>query len=341
MDSNEENYDEDLVSRQLGVYGKETMGKLANMAVLVIGMRGLGAEVAKNLILAGPKKVDIMDSTEAEIRDLSSNFYLTEDDLETARDEACKDKLAELNPHCEVGVVEGDVDEEMVEEYDVVVITEIFDNIAQVIEINELCRKSNKGFILSQNLGAYGYVFVDFGDEFVVKDKTGEEHKSFNVVGITNDEKGEVTVHKGKIHSFADGDYVKFREVKGMTELNDRDPIKIRVIDSYTFKLDLDTTKFGTYQIDGIVESVNVPTKLKFQSLEKSIKNPHAVGEGFFITTDLSLFGRPEQCHIALQAIYEYQTENEDLPQNKRAQVHEVVDIAKRINEENKKENAF
>lgn len=36
-------YDENLVSRQLGVYGKETMGKLANMKVLIIGMRGIGA----------------------------------------------------------------------------------------------------------------------------------------------------------------------------------------------------------------------------------------------------------------------------------------------------------
>ena len=38
-----EEYDENLVSRQLGVYGKETMEKLANMKVLIIGMRGIGA----------------------------------------------------------------------------------------------------------------------------------------------------------------------------------------------------------------------------------------------------------------------------------------------------------
>jgi len=96
----EDNYDEDLVSRQLGVYGKETMGKLANMSVLIVGMRGLGVEVAKNLILAGPKRVDIMDSHKVELRDLSANFYLTEEDVdEKLRDEACRDKLVELNPH--------------------------------------------------------------------------------------------------------------------------------------------------------------------------------------------------------------------------------------------------
>jgi ubiquitin-activating enzyme E1 len=33
------------------------MGKLIQMNVVVIGMRGLGVEIAKNLILAGPKSV--------------------------------------------------------------------------------------------------------------------------------------------------------------------------------------------------------------------------------------------------------------------------------------------
>ena len=85
-----EELDENLLSRQLGVYGKETMGKLANMRVLIIGMRGLGAEVAKNLILAGPKRVDIYDPNKAHIRDLSANFYISESSvLRRRRDVAC------------------------------------------------------------------------------------------------------------------------------------------------------------------------------------------------------------------------------------------------------------
>jgi ubiquitin-activating enzyme E1 len=45
---------ENLYSRQIGTYGAETMGKLIKMKVLVQGLRGLGVEVSKNLILAGP-----------------------------------------------------------------------------------------------------------------------------------------------------------------------------------------------------------------------------------------------------------------------------------------------
>lgn len=37
--------DEDLHSRQLAVYGRETMRKMASANVLICGMNGLGAEV--------------------------------------------------------------------------------------------------------------------------------------------------------------------------------------------------------------------------------------------------------------------------------------------------------
>jgi len=39
------------------------MGKLIKLKVLIVGMRGLGVECAKNLILAGPASVDIYDPT--------------------------------------------------------------------------------------------------------------------------------------------------------------------------------------------------------------------------------------------------------------------------------------
>lgn len=49
--------DEDLHSRQLAVYGRESMRRMASAKILVVGLRGLGAEVAKNIILAGVSQV--------------------------------------------------------------------------------------------------------------------------------------------------------------------------------------------------------------------------------------------------------------------------------------------
>jgi ubiquitin-activating enzyme E1 len=69
-------------------------------------------------------------------------------------------------------------------------------------------------------LGAAGYCFVDFGDSHKIDDVDGEPTKSFILAGISNDKEGIVSVHEDKRHSYSDGDYVRFREVEGMTQIN-------------------------------------------------------------------------------------------------------------------------
>ena len=43
----------DLYSRQIGTYGMDAMLKLVRMKVLLVGVRGVGVETAKNATLAG------------------------------------------------------------------------------------------------------------------------------------------------------------------------------------------------------------------------------------------------------------------------------------------------
>eukprot|EP00882_Tetradesmus_deserticola_P015851 GHRQ01016902.1.p1 GENE.GHRQ01016902.1~~GHRQ01016902.1.p1 ORF type:complete len:156 (+),score=29.15 GHRQ01016902.1:170-637(+) len=89
--------DENLHSRQLAVYGREAMRRMAGANVLVAGANGTGVEIAKNVILAGVRALTIHDTKNVETRDLSAQFYLTEEDVGQNRAEACRDKLQELN----------------------------------------------------------------------------------------------------------------------------------------------------------------------------------------------------------------------------------------------------
>lgn len=54
------------------VLGHEAMKRMQNSNVLISGMRGLGVEIAKNVILGGVRSVTIHDEGVAEWRDLSS-----------------------------------------------------------------------------------------------------------------------------------------------------------------------------------------------------------------------------------------------------------------------------
>ena len=62
---------------------------------------------AKNIILAGVKRVVLYDPEDVRISDLGANFYLSETDVGRNRAEACFDKLRELNTAVAVEPVTG------------------------------------------------------------------------------------------------------------------------------------------------------------------------------------------------------------------------------------------
>jgi len=57
------------------------MGKLIKMKVFILGLRGVGLETAKNLILAGPNTVTICDDNLVTMGDLGTNYYADKPDV--------------------------------------------------------------------------------------------------------------------------------------------------------------------------------------------------------------------------------------------------------------------
>ena len=87
----------------------ETMSKLIKMNVVIVGLRGLGVEIAKNLILAGPKSVYLYDPDTVRINDLGANFYLDEASVgNLTRAQASLPKLAELNNNVKVSILNSE-----------------------------------------------------------------------------------------------------------------------------------------------------------------------------------------------------------------------------------------
>ncbi|CAE7301736.1 UBA2 [Symbiodinium sp. CCMP2456] len=230
LDRSETAIDTNLYSRQIGTFGMETMGKLIQMKVLISGLRGLGVEVAKNLILAGPAMVILHDDSIAEQRDLGANFYLTEQDVGSrTRAEASLKQLSELNPYVSVRTHQGPLTEELLSGVSLVVFSETSQS--ELLRWNEVCRTRNPpvGFIAADCFGLAASVFVDFGESFTCRDKDGEEPRSAIVSGVTLESPGTVHTHQDRRHGFNDGDWVVFREVQGMTQLNDGKPRQIKV----------------------------------------------------------------------------------------------------------------
>ena len=92
-----------------------------------------------------------------------------------------------------------------------------------------------------------------------------------------------------------------------MVEINNSGPFKIIKTTKHTFTLELDSTGFGDYTKQGIVENKKVGKPMQFHPWSQSCKNPVASSaEGMLAVPDLAKFGRSDQLHAALYGIINF-----------------------------------
>ncbi|VEU22345.1 DEKNAAC103477 [Brettanomyces naardenensis] len=318
--------DEGLYSRQLYVLGKEAMLKMANSRVLVIGLKGLGMEIAKNVALAGVKSLDIYDPTPVTLQDLSSQFFLRESDIGQSRAAASLPRLAELNGYVPINAV-SEINENIIAQYQVIVSTEI--PLARQLEINEVTHSRGIRFISAGVRGLFGQVFVDFGESFTIYDKDGEEPKSGLISDIEKD--GSVTTLEATRHNLEDGDFVRLSEVEGIPKLNDGSLFKVKVQGPFAFLLEGFSSSWGTYVSGGVFTQVKVPYNEKFGKLSSQLATPD------FVPSDFAKFDRPPQLHLGFQALDEFQKLHDgELPRaHNEGDADELVELTKKLAQSN------
>ncbi|KAK2982725.1 hypothetical protein RJ640_025141, partial [Escallonia rubra] len=328
-DGNPHDIDEDLHSRQLAVYGRETMRRLFASNVLISGMQGLGVEIAKNLVLAGVKSVTLHDEGVVELWDLSSNFIFSEKDVGKNRALASVQKLQELNNVVVVSTLTTKLTTEQLSGFQAVVFSN--SNLENAIAFNDYCHNHQPpiAFIKTEVRGLFGTVFCDFGPEFTVFDVDGEEPHAGIIASISNDNPALISCVDDERLEFEDGDLVVFSEIRGMTELHDGKPRKIISARPYSITLDEDTTNYGIYEKGGIVTQVKQPKVLRFKPLREALKEP-----GDFLLSDFSKFDRPPLLHLAFQALDKFNSELGCFPvAGSEEDAQKLVTIASNINE--------
>ncbi|QGI91201.1 hypothetical protein CEK26_004270 [Fusarium fujikuroi] len=298
--------DESLYSRQLYVLGHEAMKRMGASNVLIVGLKGLGVEIAKNIALAGVKSLTLYDPAPVQIADLSSQFFLTPSDVGKPRDEVTVPRVAELNAYTPVKLHQSpglDGELSQFDKYQVVVLTNA--PIHQQKAIGDYCHSKGIYVVIADTYGLFGSVFCDFGEKFTCIDPTGETPLNGIVAGI--DEEGLVSALDETRHGLEDGDYVTFSEVEGMEALNGAEPRKITVKGPYTFSIG-DVSGLGQYKRGGMYQQVKMPKIINFKDFTTALKEPE------FLISDFAKFDRPQQLHLGFQALHAFQLTHKRLP---------------------------
>lgn len=177
------------LDRQKAAFGADSIGRIKDLNILILGLQGVGIETSKNLILSNVGSLSVWDPNLTVMADLGTNFYLQPHHVgQQARAEACLAELKSLNPFCKVTVVpEDDVTLDTVlsnpnvagtgRPYSVVVVTSlsILSNSSKdIYELNEYCRDRGMAFLLACNHGVTASIFSDFGPRHEITDELGE-----------------------------------------------------------------------------------------------------------------------------------------------------------------------
>lgn len=160
-----------LYDRQIRLWGVKAQEKIRNADILVISMKSLANEIAKNLVLAGVHSLTVVDHALVTEADLGAQFFISQSDVGLNRAEAAAPQIRKLNPRVKVVVDTSDartLHSSYFGKFDVVIATDLDPNTLNVI--NTATRINHKAFYAAGVYGLYGYIFSDLiQHEYVIE----------------------------------------------------------------------------------------------------------------------------------------------------------------------------
>ena len=321
------------------VIGAETTAKLIKMRILIVGCRGVGIEVAKNLALQGAGALTLYDNDLVTMKDTGVNFFLFSEDVASGvtRAVACVPRLQELNPICNVRVAPA-LNDELLLEHSAVVITQHM-AIDELVRMDALCAANGVSFMYNYISGVSSSLFVNHGPNHIVVDPDGEKPMQKLIVEITPSEDDKECLIRydtpeGNLPvSVSDGSY-EVTEVEGVDGINGmlfevshpwKDPVK-------TVRIPLSISALPAYVTGGLLTEKKMPKKHPMEPMSTKLKNPGFAGDPTgMVSTDLLTFSETQQ-HIAFVAIHYFFVEKGRLPGlYNDADAAECIAIAKRL----------
>lgn len=136
--------------------------KLEKSRVLLCRASATGIEFLKNLVLAGLGSYHILDDKQVEMRDISSNYFLTETCLGQSRGQCSINHLQELNPQVKGRCIQAEPiswlekHSTRLQDYQLVIVTELTDR--QMKLLSKLCHDHGIPVLFLKTYGFLGWI---------------------------------------------------------------------------------------------------------------------------------------------------------------------------------------
>lgn len=161
-----------LYDRQIRLWGMKAQERIRNANILLITMKALANEIAKNLVLAGIGSITILDPDPVTEADLGAQFFLSEEDtpVGTNRAAAASAAIQRLNPRVRVHIDTTDIrvkPPSFYAPFDIIIATDLDSPTLNLI--NTATRLNSRPFYAAGSHGMYGFLFADLIEhDFVI-----------------------------------------------------------------------------------------------------------------------------------------------------------------------------
>ncbi len=204
-----------LYDRQIRLWGMQAQEKIRSANVLLVTMKALANEIAKNLVLAGIGSLTVVDHETVTEADLGAQFFLSAEDGHVGmnRAEAASGHIRRLNPRVKVHTDREDIRAKppaFFQPFDVVIATDL--DTDALGAISAAARAVSRPFYAAGTHGMYGFIFSDLIEhDFAVQrqnpnkpTEVGPETRTRSVVAVRSGrEEGKTveTVTKRELYS--------------------------------------------------------------------------------------------------------------------------------------------
>ncbi|CAG9859237.1 unnamed protein product [Phyllotreta striolata] len=155
----------ELYDRQIRLWGIESQEKLRAANVLLINIRALGSEIAKNILLSGINSLTILDDGTVTEEEQQKNFLLNKGSVGNPIADEVLIKAQALNPLVKIKVDKqppSSKDSSYFKNFTIIVATCIKTDL--LLKIDKVCRSSNVKLIYGDVFGTFGFSVADFLD---------------------------------------------------------------------------------------------------------------------------------------------------------------------------------
>ncbi|OHW90013.1 ThiF family protein [Colletotrichum incanum] len=194
-----------LYDRQIRLWGMKAQEKIRNANILLITMKALANEIAKNLVLAGIGSLTILDGATVSESDLGSQFFLSEEENHVGqnRAQAAAAAIQKLNPRVQVHVDAEGIKSKgtsYFSAFDIVIATDMDPDSLHII--NTATRLHQRSFYAAGTHGMYGFIFSDLIEhDYVIERDLGNvatklapETRTRSVIAVDTKKEGGKTI---------------------------------------------------------------------------------------------------------------------------------------------------